>query len=96
MAASMRHAREPTEEEIRKRAYQLYQERGREPGRDQEDWDRARRELMEPTAGSRSRRLPQRGASAGAQPSPDVPKRKAPAKKPREAPGTAKRPRSKN
>jgi hypothetical protein len=33
------------EEQIRKRAYELYVARGREPGREIEDWLRAEREL---------------------------------------------------
>lgn len=35
----------PSEEDIRRRAYELYQQRGGEPGHEQEDWDRAEREL---------------------------------------------------
>jgi hypothetical protein len=35
----------PSEEEIRRRAYDLYEQRGGEPGRDKEDWERAKREL---------------------------------------------------
>ncbi len=39
--------REPQnrEEQIRQRAYELYEERGREDGRDQEDWFRAEGEV---------------------------------------------------
>ncbi len=33
------------EEQIRQRAYELYEERGREDGRDQEDWFRAEGEV---------------------------------------------------
>jgi Protein of unknown function (DUF2934) len=33
------------EDKIRRRAYELYVERGREPGRDIEDWLQAAREL---------------------------------------------------
>ena len=33
------------EQEIRRRAYELYLERGEEPGRDLEDWLQAEREL---------------------------------------------------
>ncbi len=33
------------EEEIKRRAYELYLERGEEPGRDLEDWLEAEREL---------------------------------------------------
>ena len=32
-------------DELARRAYQLFEERGREPGRDWEDWFRAEREL---------------------------------------------------
>lgn len=44
--ASDGHAR-PTELEsaIRLRAYEIYEERGREPGRECEDWFRAEREI---------------------------------------------------
>jgi Protein of unknown function (DUF2934) len=35
----------PTEERIRERAYQLYLERGGEPGREVEDWLLAEQEL---------------------------------------------------
>lgn len=38
-------AREPTHDDIARRAYQLYEERGREHGRDREDWFQAEREL---------------------------------------------------
>ena len=40
-------SREPTEEEIARRAYQLYEARGGEHGRDQEDWFQAERELRQ-------------------------------------------------
>jgi Protein of unknown function (DUF2934) len=33
------------EDQIRKRAYELYQTRGKEPGHEQEDWFRAKEEL---------------------------------------------------
>jgi hypothetical protein len=33
------------EEEIKRRAYKIYLERGEEPGRDLEDWLQAEREL---------------------------------------------------
>ena len=33
------------EQEIRRRAYEIYLERGEEPGRDLEDWLQAEREL---------------------------------------------------
>jgi hypothetical protein len=35
----------PTHHEIARRAYQLFEERGREPGREWEDWFRAESEL---------------------------------------------------
>ena len=35
----------PPEEEVRRRAYELYLERGEEPGHELEDWTRAEREL---------------------------------------------------
>ena len=31
---------------IRARAYELYEKRGREPGRDEQDWLRAEREIL--------------------------------------------------
>jgi hypothetical protein len=40
-----RLASAPTHDEIARRAYQLFEERGREPGREWEDWFRAEREL---------------------------------------------------
>jgi hypothetical protein len=39
-----RLARAPKHDEIARRAYQLFEERGREPGRELEDWFRAERE----------------------------------------------------
>ncbi len=36
---------DPSEEEIRRRAYELYEQRGRKPGYEHEDWARAEREL---------------------------------------------------
>ena len=38
---------EPTHEDIARRAYQLYEERGGEHGRDCQDWFRAERELSQ-------------------------------------------------
>ena len=38
---------EPSEEDTRVRAYQLYEARGRKPGHDTEDWERSERELRE-------------------------------------------------
>ena len=35
-------------QEIRRRAYEIYLERGEEPGRDLEDWLQAERELASP------------------------------------------------
>ena len=35
----------PTEEQIRQRAYELYLQGGRQPGREAEDWLRAEAEL---------------------------------------------------
>jgi hypothetical protein len=37
--------RPPREEEIRGRAYEIYLERGEQPGRDLDDWLQAEREL---------------------------------------------------
>lgn len=39
--------REPTQEEIRKRAYELFEKRNREPGHEKEDWAQAERELRQ-------------------------------------------------
>jgi hypothetical protein len=36
------------DEEIKRRAYEIYLERGEEPGRDLEDWLQAERELSSP------------------------------------------------
>jgi hypothetical protein len=38
---------EPTYDEIARRAYQLYEERGGEHGRDQEDWLQAERDVRQ-------------------------------------------------
>jgi hypothetical protein len=38
---------EPTHEDVARRAYQLYEERGGRDGRDQEDWFQAERELRQ-------------------------------------------------
>ena len=40
-----RLARDPTHDEIARRAYQLFEEHGGEPGREWEDWFRAERAL---------------------------------------------------
>jgi hypothetical protein len=37
----------PTQEEIARRAYEIYLERGGAPGHELEDWTRAERELLE-------------------------------------------------
>lgn len=37
---------EPSEETIRLRAYEIYLARGAQPGRDAEDWEQAKRELL--------------------------------------------------
>jgi Protein of unknown function (DUF2934) len=37
---------EATEERIRQRAYELFHQRGRVPGREQEDWLQAEREIL--------------------------------------------------
>jgi hypothetical protein len=47
-------AQEPVivEEQIRQRAYQLYEQRGKEDGRDVEDWLRAEEEVAQKTRGT--------------------------------------------
>jgi hypothetical protein len=40
-----RLARQPTQDEIRGRAYEIYLERGGEPGREAEDWVQAEHDL---------------------------------------------------
>jgi len=42
-----RLARAPNYDQLARRAYQLFEERGREPGREWEDWFRAEREYEE-------------------------------------------------
>lgn len=37
----------PSQDEIRERAYQLYENRGCQPGQDQQDWLRAEQELLD-------------------------------------------------
>ena len=44
--------REPSEEEISRRAYELYLQRSGEPGKDVEDWVRAERELSDEPVGA--------------------------------------------
>jgi hypothetical protein len=36
----------PSQDQVRERAYELYESRGREPGQDEQDWFRAERELL--------------------------------------------------
>ena len=43
---------EPTSDDVARRAYDLYQARGSEPGADLDDWLRAERELREPFDGT--------------------------------------------
>jgi hypothetical protein len=38
----------PSQDMIRVRAYELYESRGREPGRDEQDWLRAEQEILKP------------------------------------------------
>lgn len=40
----------PTEEEIRRRAYEIWEQRGREPGREEAHWIEAERQLREESA----------------------------------------------
>jgi hypothetical protein len=40
---------EPTPDDVARRAYELYEARGSEPGADMDDWLRAERELREST-----------------------------------------------
>ena len=44
---AQRLARAPSHDEIARRAYELFEERGREPGHEWEDWFRAEREYEE-------------------------------------------------
>ena len=44
---AQRPARAPNHDEIARRAYELFEERGREPGHEWEDWFRAEREYEE-------------------------------------------------
>jgi len=53
---------EPSGEEIARRAYELYLQRGGEHGKDVEDWVRAEKELSdEPVAGPAKTRAAQAG-----------------------------------
>jgi hypothetical protein len=36
----------PSQDRIRERAYELYKSRGREPGRNEQDWLRAEQEIL--------------------------------------------------
>ena len=38
----------PSQDLIRERAYELYENRGREPGQDEQDWLRAEQEILKP------------------------------------------------
>jgi Protein of unknown function (DUF2934) len=54
--------KEPSEEEIARRAHELYLQRGGEHGKDVEDWVRAEKELSdEPVAGTAKTRAAQAG-----------------------------------
>jgi len=44
---------EPTQDEVRKRAFEIYVRRGRQPGREKDDWAQAERELREERQGAR-------------------------------------------
>jgi hypothetical protein len=46
-AASASSKKRPTQEEIAKKAYEIYLRRGGTPGNETEDWLQAERELME-------------------------------------------------
>jgi len=46
------------DEEIRRRAYEIYLERGEQPGRELDDWLQAERELGRPTVSQKRKRLP--------------------------------------
>ena len=48
------HAHPNLEEEIRRRAFELYEERGREHGQDIEDWVRAEAEVIGTAVPSRA------------------------------------------
>jgi hypothetical protein len=43
---AMRPNAVPSQDQVRERAYELYESRGREPGQDEQDWFRAERELL--------------------------------------------------
>ncbi|HTS10975.1 MAG TPA: DUF2934 domain-containing protein [Candidatus Limnocylindrales bacterium] len=46
--------RKPSKEEIEARAYEIYVQRGGEPGRELEDWVIAEKELSEPVSQAKS------------------------------------------
>ena len=50
------HSAPPTQEEIAQRAYEIFLARGGEPGRDEDDWRQAERELLEGRAKARGRK----------------------------------------
>ena len=57
---------QPTHEDIARRAYQLYEERGGEHGRDQDDWFQAERELQQFLHGAIGKFLAAEGLYVGA------------------------------
>jgi hypothetical protein len=61
----MSEGKTPTAEQIEKRAYELYLERGGENGRDFDDWVIAERELIQVSEQSTSAATKARAASAG-------------------------------
>jgi hypothetical protein len=63
MEVGMFARREPSEEEISRRAYELYLQRSGEPGKDVEDWMTAERELSDEPVGA----LPKTKASYAGQ-----------------------------
>jgi hypothetical protein len=48
----------PTQEEIARRAYEIYLERGGAPGHELEDWTQAERELLEKSSKPRGKAGP--------------------------------------
>lgn len=53
----------PTHEEIARRAYEIYLERGSAAGNEMEDWTRAERELMEKGRKTRRKAAPKAKAA---------------------------------
>jgi FKBP-type peptidyl-prolyl cis-trans isomerase (trigger factor) len=53
-AAAVEDKATPTPEEVERRAYQLYEARGAEPGAELDDWLRAERELLDTGDANRS------------------------------------------